>query len=286
MNHHDNDDIKITKWILFSILIVLILWLIGWAFVYYTFPTWNESAEFGDSFGAVNALFTGLAFAGVITTVLLQRRELELQRKELKLTTAELAGQKEQFIKQNKTLELQKFENTFFQLISLHNDIVNAVIIDDIPSQKKTGRKSFDLIVEQLNHRINLTLKDKTHYHIDNLTIVYQKIFDQYENILGHYFSNIYNIIKFVDRAQLLCMTEKKFYTNLLRAQLSMNELILLFFNCLHTNGFEKFKPLIEKYALLKNLNYSLLNNFKDVKFYEISAYGSQKKIITIFQEN
>lgn len=45
-------------------------------------------------------------------------------------------------------------------------------------------------------------------------------------------------------------------------------------------------KPLIEKYALLKNLNYSLLNNFKDVKFYEISAYGSQKKIITIFQEN
>ena len=41
--------------------------------------------QFGDLFGGVNALFTGLAFAGVIYTILLQRRELELQREELRL---------------------------------------------------------------------------------------------------------------------------------------------------------------------------------------------------------
>jgi G3E family GTPase len=33
--------------------------------------------QFGDLFGAVNAFFTGLAFAGVIFTIFLQRRELE-----------------------------------------------------------------------------------------------------------------------------------------------------------------------------------------------------------------
>jgi hypothetical protein len=47
--------------------------------------------QFGDIFGGVNALFTGLAFAGVIYTILLQRRELELQREELRLNRAELS---------------------------------------------------------------------------------------------------------------------------------------------------------------------------------------------------
>jgi len=50
----------------------------------------NKRGTFGDSFGAVNTLFSGLAFGGIIYTILLQRNELKLQRKELKLTKAEL----------------------------------------------------------------------------------------------------------------------------------------------------------------------------------------------------
>ena len=44
---------------------------------------WEKPGQFGDTYGAINALFSGLAFAGVIATVLLQRRELKLQRDEL-----------------------------------------------------------------------------------------------------------------------------------------------------------------------------------------------------------
>lgn len=51
---------------------------------------WPTRGQFGDMFGAVNALFSGLAFAGLIYTVLLQREELSLQREELKLTRREL----------------------------------------------------------------------------------------------------------------------------------------------------------------------------------------------------
>lgn len=54
-------------------------------------PQMDERGQFGDIFGGVNALFTGLAFAGVIYTILLQRRELELQREELRLNRAELS---------------------------------------------------------------------------------------------------------------------------------------------------------------------------------------------------
>lgn len=42
-------------------------------------------------FGAVNALFSGLAFAGIIYTIFLQKEELALQREELKANRDELA---------------------------------------------------------------------------------------------------------------------------------------------------------------------------------------------------
>jgi hypothetical protein len=50
----------------------------------------EKSGPFGDTFGAINALFSGFAFAGVIVAILLQREELMLQREELSLTRAEL----------------------------------------------------------------------------------------------------------------------------------------------------------------------------------------------------
>jgi len=40
----------------------------------------SKPGAFGDSFGFVNSLFSGLAFAGVIYAILLQREELKLQR--------------------------------------------------------------------------------------------------------------------------------------------------------------------------------------------------------------
>lgn len=44
----------------------------------------------GDSYGGLNALFSALAFAGLIYTVLLQRKELSLQRLEVSETRKEL----------------------------------------------------------------------------------------------------------------------------------------------------------------------------------------------------
>jgi hypothetical protein len=53
-------------------------------------PDWPTRGQFGDVFGAANSLFSGLAFAGLIYAILLQREDLALQRKELELTRQEL----------------------------------------------------------------------------------------------------------------------------------------------------------------------------------------------------
>ena len=83
-------------------------------------------------FGGVNALFSGLAFAGILIALYMQKHELELQREELSATREELKlqriameGQKKQLEIQNKTSEKQRFENTFFQLLDLHHEIIS-----------------------------------------------------------------------------------------------------------------------------------------------------------------
>lgn len=76
--------------------IILILTAFAFAFLSYFFvvrnllPEWTERGQFGDMFGGLNAFFSGLAFFGVIYTIILQREELGLQRKELELTRREL----------------------------------------------------------------------------------------------------------------------------------------------------------------------------------------------------
>ena len=50
----------------------------------------NKSGIFGDSFGLLTSLFSGLAFAGIIITIVMQRDELALQRQELTYQREEL----------------------------------------------------------------------------------------------------------------------------------------------------------------------------------------------------
>jgi hypothetical protein len=62
--------------------IVLILWLILGFLIPYYFGSLEISGQFGDGFGAVNSLFTGFGFVGLIYTIILQMRSLSIQREQ------------------------------------------------------------------------------------------------------------------------------------------------------------------------------------------------------------
>jgi hypothetical protein len=51
---------------------------------------WLDRGAFGDMFGVVGALFSGLAFAGIIVTVRLQSRELQQQRESIRQSNRNL----------------------------------------------------------------------------------------------------------------------------------------------------------------------------------------------------
>lgn len=215
-----------------------------------------DPGEFGDMFGAANALFSGLAFAGLIYAIWLQRVELRLQREELAATRAELRGQKEQLEAQNRTLRKQSFENTFFQLLRLHNDIVNAIdlVKTGEGSRITKGRDCFHMFFNRLKDEYERDKRARTHTAMSTIHVVnevYMRFYTEHEAELGHYFRSLYNTVKLVDNSDV---QDKRLYTNLVRAQLSSYEVLLMFYNCLSEMGREKFKPLLIEYTLLKHV--------------------------------
>lgn len=79
-------------------------------------------AELGESFGLVSALFSGLAFAALIITILIQSRELSLQRQQLTLQRAELEGQRLELARLANAQDVQNYALVFsaFALAETH----------------------------------------------------------------------------------------------------------------------------------------------------------------------
>jgi len=75
--------------IITGVLIVTCLWLLSGIIISWIAPKLQDRGVIGDMFGAINALFSGLALAFVIYTVYLQSKQLELQNSEIQNALAE-----------------------------------------------------------------------------------------------------------------------------------------------------------------------------------------------------
>jgi hypothetical protein len=258
------------KKLVYICIVMFIIWLLNlsaisdWdiqAFLI-NFSTFDfaKRGQIGDSFGAINALFSGLAFAGVIYTIILQREELSAQSKEFK--------------QQKKTLIYQRFENTFFNLVTLHHKIVDSIHLEfnEIKMEagiahgyfEKKGRDFFKFTFEELkDNHVQLNK-----YNYEEINTAYKLYYEVHKTNLGHYFRNLYRIVKFIDETSFYkseeCGTQqecndKNFeerynYVSMIRAQLSDYELGWIFYNCACEFGRDKFLPLVNKYKFLKNL--------------------------------
>lgn len=269
-------------------LIAFGLWLIVFFFIFFGFKgNYQVTGTFGDTFGAVNALVSALAFAGIIVTIRQQHEDLKCQHEALKQSIQEMQSQTEEFDMQNHTLKKQQFENTFFELLRMLQTIVNDLTLtvgfskDEMPlSQRHSlifhGRAVFqELFTTRWNKQI-----EGSRYYIFSLnreikTSSIDKTLSRNDMMfLYHYLRFVYRIIKFVDETPILKTTEDKYkYIAFLRSTFSNYEVALLFYNCLSSIGREKFKPLAERYALFDNLDNKLLANPKDRNQFQSSAF-------------
>ncbi|VXA85060.1 conserved hypothetical protein [Aeromonas veronii] len=252
------------NWGVVSCLVIVVV-----LFAWYFYPFWSyiykdvffntENAEmgvFGDSFGALNTLFSGLAFSGIIVSIFLQSQQLKLNREEIKLnreeiklnreeleqTRKEIEEQGEQFKLQTKAMQKQVFESSFFSMMNLHNTISSSL------RNEKEFEKLFMFFVNTASDTFPGRESISGH-----LIKIYDKFMAKEYSSIGHYFRYIYQIMKFIDESDL-ADSERIIYMNILRAQLSNYELILLFVNCQCYKRSDKFKRLVESYSFFEHI--------------------------------
>jgi hypothetical protein len=99
------------------VVIAFILWM-SWLPIYlWILPHLVDRPDIEQSFAAASALISAFAFAGLIYTTLLQRKELELQRAELKATREELKRTAEA----NASIARDNKANAVFEMYKVFN---------------------------------------------------------------------------------------------------------------------------------------------------------------------
>ena len=137
---NSNDEIKITKKTLIIVVVVSLALVVGLCLINF-FLLINldikEIEAYGNILGPVNALFSGLAFSGIIITILFQNKELSLQRRELVITRDELkrsANEQENSEKAlNRQAENLKISAKLTALNTLVNYYTENIITNDAP---------------------------------------------------------------------------------------------------------------------------------------------------------
>lgn len=230
----------------FSIIAVFTMWVLTPILTSCFVDNFEQKGQIGDLFGSVNALFSGLAFAGMIITLWFQREELQLQREELSQTKDELKAQREEFEEQNKTFHRQRFENTFFSMLSLQEQITQNIDIGELDDrgEKVTGRRLFKRFILSLVKSYNL-------YELTKGGRVNFKVFldtDKKYKLFNQYFRHVQEILKQIGTTNLIPDDERHTYVEILRSQLTDSELAILAVYALSSDG-EKFFDLAKRYS-------------------------------------
>ncbi len=211
--------------------LVVVLWYIALKAT----PCWygapNSSSEFGDMFGAINALFSGLAFAGVLVALFMQREDLRNQDKEIK--------------KQNDTLARQQFEATFFGLLKELREVESSVSQGGI-----SGPVAFNEIESGFRKALTNYYKSDETNNAENRELLYQLFHSK--NLLVLRWIRI-----FASAASYLPYCDKNragIYATLLSAMLTYRQAVVLMSFCETSEGSLMLKGMCEEYSLLREL--------------------------------
>ena len=193
------------------------LWL-AWVFqvpiVRATSLYWRPETlgQWGDTFGALNALFAAAAFIGVISSLALQRQQFARQQEAIERQQREIAdAQAEQ--------HRQRFESSYFQLIDLLRKLRGEITfaysnkyreLNEIGKQHFEAQGAVQAAVHEMrywmitdgatlagNTQESVAERYETHVHAHN------------EDGLGPYFRIIYTILRRVLDDRILTTAEK-----------------------------------------------------------------------------
>lgn len=235
------------NWIIFILFTIIGLISISVYFIQFNDGISNSQTDFGvfgDYIGGI--LGSLLSILSVIFIYLTYKKQVQFSEDQSKQTIH------------------QQFEFSFFSLLSNHHSILMALkkenitdyeYIKMVSNELKIRLSDFEYDVQFINRSNKVRVKKI-------ISTSYEEIFNLFGSELGHYFRNMYHMMKYIQEAQIT-PKEKRKYFDLIQAQMSNDELYLLFYNAISNYGNEKLYPLIIEYSFLENLRYNGFDYFK-----------------------
>ncbi|MFN4366496.1 MAG: hypothetical protein ACK4GA_02510 [Acinetobacter sp.] len=286
-SNHSSDPLEEDKnlksgiiWGGLLILSILTLWLIypftlGWINAKWPMThlaqTGTAFGTFGDTYGALNTLFSGLAFAILILSLFLQRKELQAQRLELRDQRLEIkksnaiADQQRLITQQQKDLneqqihdaKVQNFYNLLFRFLDEKRRKIEALELN------RTGPIRGDYIFERFITGVLGRLKAAyltpeliEDAPLDELQLILDDLvadghdFTKDTLIDNQYFEYIDFILRFIEDHENLGITDTAI--KIFISHQSVNEMLSMFVVSLIDDQLQKY---ITKYILLRQLN-------------------------------
>ena len=209
--------------------------------------------QLGDTFGALNALFSALAFIAVLFTLKQQRDDLHRQQKQI--FRAELDQ------------HVLRFEQTFYELLRVLREARNDVEfrysrefqLDGAPSQRNHGERvkgteAFKRASAEMQHWISRANQADVEVSAEKVAQLYlTHVHSRYESTFAPYYRLLYTLLLRIKEDPVLTQPQKYRYGNLLRSQLTSHEVALCCYNGLAAIS-GSFKDLIVEFRLAKYL--------------------------------
>ncbi len=110
-----------------------------------------------------------------------------------------LRGQQQQLEHHTQAFKKQNFESTFFSLLTLHDAMLKSITYEIGQGKVVRGRECFEHLFNRLKYFHRETIEHNTAPNDPQLIpIAYRKFYSEYQASVGHYYRNLYNIVRFV----------------------------------------------------------------------------------------
>ncbi|MEP3144955.1 putative phage abortive infection protein [Qipengyuania citrea] len=203
-------------------------------------PSLEKLALLGDTFGTLSALMAAFAAVGAILALSEQRSAVRRQ-----MFVATFVGMMER-------LQSTVQDTDFFVV---RRTAVGGNLFEERLEAAYSGQAAFYEFSQELRLSIidNLLAEMSEDAKAGLLIITYNGFYEKYIDRLGHYFRQIYHIVKYIDENG---DDEKERFVKILRSTMTNSQLLLLAYNLIAGEGRVKFRKYAAEYSLLHNLGF------------------------------
>lgn len=216
-------------------------------------PIWSDHTMLGMAGefigGTVGSIW---ALAGVILfflALIYQKRELVLQRMELHENRKIMESQ-------SKTIAIQQFENTFFQLLNFHINAAEQIRATSAVGTRKAVN-AFEGLYNDLKKEVT-SMKKRRKSDVGSVNPAdesfehcFSAVYEGYKNTFQHYLENYKTLLLFVNSKS----GDPAFYYNILKSHFTEQEVLVHFYYLLLATKNPELREVASKYRLFQKLN-------------------------------